>query len=44
MDKMGVTEIVLLFTRLIAERPTLKLIISGIGPLKQPLMQFLRAL
>ena len=44
MDKMGVSELIVIFTKLIAERPRLKLIISGIGPLKQPLMQFIRAL
>ena len=44
MDKMGVSELIVIFTKLIAERPSLKLIISGIGPLKQPLMQFIHAL
>ena len=44
MDKMGAAELILFCTKLIAERPSVKLIVCGIGPLKQPLMQFLHAL
>ena len=44
MDKMGVAEIIMIFTKLIAERPSLKLIVAGVGPLKQPMMQYIRAL
>lgn len=43
MNKMGVVELVTMAPRLIMARPTLKFIFSGVGPLKQPMLQLINA-
>lgn len=43
MNKMGVSELLAIAPKLIASRPTLKFIFSGIGPLKNCMHDFIDA-